>query len=98
MIVKIHKSYRDVVAICDKELLGQVFEEEKMQLDLSGEFFNGEETSEEDVLELMKDLATEDVSFNLVGKRTCECALKIGIISKKGIKKVQGIPFALGLL
>ena len=43
MLVKIHKSYRDVVAICDSRLLGNKFEQGNMQIDLTGEFFNGDE-------------------------------------------------------
>lgn len=98
MLVKIHKSYRDVVAVCDSELLGSKFEEGRIQLDLTGEFFNGEEKQESEVLEIMQDLAKEDASFNVVGKNSVNCALKAGIISKEGIKKIHGVPFALILL
>ena len=30
MFIKIHKSYRDVVAICDKELIGKIFNEDQV--------------------------------------------------------------------
>ena len=98
MLIKIHKSYRDVIAICDSELLGKKFEQGNLQLDLTGEFFKGEEKNEQEILNLVKDFATEDATFNIIGKRATELALKSGIISKEGIKKVQGVPFALTLL
>ncbi|MDP3027473.1 MAG: DUF424 domain-containing protein [Nanoarchaeota archaeon] len=98
MLVKIHKSYRDIVAICDSELLGKKFEQGNLQLDLTGEFFKGDEKSEKEVFEIMKDASTEDASFNIIGKQATQLALKSGIISKEGIKKVQGVPFALNLL
>ncbi|OGJ19060.1 hypothetical protein A3K73_01945 [Candidatus Pacearchaeota archaeon RBG_13_36_9] len=98
MNLKIHNSYRNVVAICDSELMGKRFEEEKRQIDLSGEFFNGEEMSEEQVLAIMKDEKTEDATFNIVGEKAVELALKAGIIKKEGIIKIQGIPIALTLL
>jgi len=98
MLIKIHKSYRDVIAICDSELLGKKFEQGNMQLDLTGEFFNGKEKSESEILGIMKDASTEDASFNIIGKKATDLALKTGIISKEGVKKVQGIPFALVLL
>jgi len=98
MLIKLHKSYRDVVSICDSELLGKKFEQGNLQLDLTGEFFKGEEKSENETLKFMKDASTEDASFNLVGKKATDLALKAGIISKEGIKKVKGIPFALTLL
>jgi len=34
MFVNVIKSYRDVVAICDKELIGKKFEEGNFQLDV----------------------------------------------------------------
>jgi len=98
MLVKIHKSYRDVVAICDSELLGKKFQQGKLQIDLNGEFFNGEEKSESETLEIIEDIAREDATFNIVGDKSCRLALKAGIIDKKGIKKISGVPVALVLL
>ena len=39
MLVKIHKSYRNVVAVCDSDLIGKKFEEDKFQLDLKESFY-----------------------------------------------------------
>jgi len=98
MLIKIHKSYRDVVAICDSELLGKYFEEEKFQLDVKESFFKGEEISEEKLKEAMQNMSQEDSTFNIVGEKSVNCALQTGIISEDGIKKIQGVPFALVLL
>ncbi len=98
MLLKIHKSYRGVVAVCDSELLGKKFEEGQKILEVRESFYNGEEIKEKKMIELMSDLAKEDATFNIIGKNSVNAALKAGIISKKGIKKVQGVPFALVLL
>ena len=98
MLIKIHKSYRIIVAVCDKELLGKKFEQGIRQLDVRESFYNGEQKEEKEMTELMKNLAREDATFNIVGKKSTETALKAGIISKEGIMKVQGVPFALDLL
>jgi hypothetical protein len=98
MLVKIHKSYRCVVAICDSSLLGQKFEEGQRILDVRERFYDGDEHNEEETIEIMKNYLGEDATFNLVGKKTTETALKAGIIAEEGIKKVQGVPFALVLL
>jgi hypothetical protein len=42
----IHSSCRDVVAICDSELLGKVFEEGQLQLDVKESFYKGEKGSQ----------------------------------------------------
>tara|TARA_Y100000310_G_C20572000_1_gene758536 strand:+ start:752 stop:1048 length:297 start_codon:yes stop_codon:yes gene_type:complete len=98
MLIKIHKSYRDVIAICDSELLGKKFKEGKMELDLTGEFFNGDDKTEEEILEIIQDSGKEDATFNIIGENSIKTGLKAEIIDEKGIKRVQGIPVALTLL
>lgn len=98
MFINIIKSHRDTVAICDSELIGKIFEEGKFQLDIKESFFKGEETSEEKAIEIIQDMAKEDATFNIVGKKSVNCALKAKIITQEGVKKIQGIPFALVLL
>jgi len=98
MLVRIIKSYRDIVAICDSELLGKRFEQGKFQLDVKESFFKGDKTDEEKVIEIMKDMEKEDSTFNIVGKKSVNAALKAGIIKQEGIGKIQGIPFALVLV
>jgi uncharacterized protein len=98
MLVKIHKSYRNVVAVCDSDLLGKKFEQGKLQIDLTGQFFNGEEMAEEQVISIMEDERTEDATFNIVGEDAVSLALKVGIISEEGIIRIGTIPLALTLL
>jgi len=100
--IKIHNSYRQIVSICDTELLGKKFEEKFesgiKQLDVRENFYKGEEAQEEKAIEIMRDLAKEDATFNIVGAQATQAALKAGIISREGIKIIQEIPFALVLL
>lgn len=98
MLVNIIKSYRDVVAVCDKELFGKKFEEGEYQLDVKENFFCGKELAEKQVIEVMQRMSNEDATFNIIGKKSVAAALKAGIILKEGIKEIQGIPFALVLL
>ncbi len=98
MLIKIHKAYRAVVAVCDSEILGKKFEEGIKQLDVRENFYNGEKKTESEMIDIMRDLAMEDSTFNLVGKKTISCALKAGLISQEGVKHVSGVPFALVLL
>ncbi|MEM4259318.1 MAG: DUF424 family protein [Candidatus Pacearchaeota archaeon] len=100
MFVKIHKSsnVRTVIAICDSDILGKKFEEGKRQLDIRESFYKGTDMNKPDVLKLMKRQTIEDASFNIVGKESIETALEAGIITKKGVFRISGIPFALVLL
>ena len=98
MFVNVIKSYRDVVAICDKELLGKKFEEGKFQLDVKESFFKGKEVSKEEASEIMINMKLEDSTFNIVGKKSVQTALETGIITKEGVSKIDNIPFALILM
>jgi len=98
MLIKIHESYRYVVAICDSELLGRYFDEGKFQLDIKESFYGGKEVYEEELLKMIKKMSGEDATFNIVGEESVKTALKAGIISGAGIKKIAGIPYALVLI
>lgn len=98
MLVKIHKSYKDLVAVCDANLLGKTYEQGSRLLEVREGFFNGEEKEEKEIIELMKHYAGEDATFNIIGKDSVKAGIKAGIISKEGVMKVQGIPFALVLM
>jgi uncharacterized protein len=80
LFIKVHKSYRNVVAICDSDLIGKHFEQEELQLDLKESFYKGEKYSEDQALKIIKDYAKEDVTFNIVGKKAIEICLKAGCI------------------
>lgn len=98
MFVKIHKSYRTVVAICDSDLIGKTFEEGKRQLHVRENFYKDKEVNKEELLSIIKRQMIEDASFNIVGKESIQTALEAGIIKKEGIHKIKGIPFALVLM
>ncbi len=98
MLVKIIKSYRTIVIICDSNLIGKKLEQGEFQLDLKENFFKGDEKSKQDAIDVMKNMTQEDATFNIVGKESTEAALKAGIINQAGIKTIQGVPFALVLL
>jgi len=98
MYVKIHKSYRYVVAIADSDLIGKQFEEGKFQLNVKENFFKGEEIDEEKAIEIMQNYNQEDATFNIIGEKSTQAALKASIITEQGIKKINNIPFALILM
>jgi hypothetical protein len=98
MYLKIHQSYRSVIALCDAELIGKKFEEGKKQLYCRGSFFKGRKVSKEEAIKILQKQIQEDATFNIVGERSIQTAMKANIISKNSIGKVDNIPFTLVLL
>ncbi|MBX4196311.1 DUF424 family protein [Candidatus Pacearchaeota archaeon] len=98
MYIKIHRSYRNVVALADKELVGKKFEEGKRQLDVRENFYKDKEVTEAEAVKMLQLQAQEDATFNIVGKKSIEAAIKAGIIAREGVATIKGIPFTLVLL
>lgn len=98
MLVNIIKSYKNIVAICDSELLGKYFEEDIFQLNIKENFYKGDKKTEQEIIQIMKKMKMEDASFNIVGERSTNTAIKAGLILRDSIKTIQGVPFALILL
>ena len=96
MIVKIHKTQdgRKLAAICDNNLIGKKFEEKNLQLDLTSNFYKGEEKSEKEVINLLKGCHL----VNIIGEKSINLAIKLGIADKNKIIKIKGIPHAQAIL
>ena len=91
MYVKIHHTkYRDVVAICDKDLIGKKFSENNLELNISERFYKGNNLDDEEVIIIMKN----SEALNIVGKKSVELAIKNNIVSKNQVITIQGIPYA----
>lgn len=92
MICKIHKNPQGqtILGLCDPGLLGKRFTEGGLQLDLTGNFYKGEEKTEQEVLILIKDACI----LNIVGKDSIEFALKHNLIDKEKIITIDNIPHA----
>lgn len=98
ILVKIHQVYREVVAVCDSELVGKRFEQGNKQLDINEDFFKGQACDEAQAINLIKEKLADDACFNFVGKYAIQAGIKAGAIDKNGVMKVQGVPYAFALL
>ena len=91
IFVKIHKTkFRDVIAVCDSNLIGKKFEEKDLQLTITERFYKGEVMAEEKIITLLEN--AENV--NIVGKESIKIGIKAGIIIKENIITIEGIPHA----
>lgn len=95
MIIKLHKKdERVVVAVCDSELLGKKFEEGKLQLDLTSDFYKGEEKDDMTVGDTIRNCD----GINLVGEKAVKLGIDEGVIDEKHVKKIAGIPYAQAII
>ncbi len=93
MIVKTHETKNGViVAVVDKELIGQKVEEGDLQLDLNSSYYKGELKTPDEVGDLIRNA----YGVNIVGEHSIKLALEEGIIDESMIKKISGIPYYQG--
>jgi len=97
MQIKIHDSYRIIVALADTDLIGKTFEQDNKQIKVKEDFFQGEEKNKQETIKILKEMEKEDATFNIVGKESVESALEAGVIQEHGILKIQDVPIALAL-
>jgi len=89
--VKRHKAEeREIVAMCDEDLLGKTFEEGDLCLNVSVSFYRGELVDDEKAVTIMRN---SDM-LNLIGKDIVGLAVKNNLISSIHIIKIKGIPHA----
>jgi len=98
MNIKIHDSYRKIVALADTDLIGKTFEQGIKQIKITTSFFKGKEKNKQEVIKLLKDMQKEDATFNIVGKEAVKTALEAGVIKQNGIITIDNVPVALILL
>jgi len=89
--VRIHRQGNEiVVAACDKELLGEVLRNGEMKLEVNPMFYEGEDASEELLLNRLQNATVA----NLVGERTVKLAIHHGIIVEECVLYIGGVPHA----
>jgi hypothetical protein len=95
MFTKIHKSYKEVIAICDEDLIGKTFEEGEKKIFIRKNFFKDQQMSKQEVIKLIYRYANNDATFNIVGKEAISTAIEAGLINEESTMKIQEIPIAL---
>jgi len=89
--IKKYKQGHDLlIGACDEELVGKKFEEGKYQIDVRADFYDGEKIT----AELLKKFLKDATIANLVGKKTVQCAIDLGLIDPSCVIKIKGIPHA----
>jgi hypothetical protein len=92
MYMKIHETTNmRIVAVCDKELIGEILEDEGTCLDLDTykSFYVGEKVEEARVRDALKEFG----SVNLVGKNSVGIALDLGLVEKDEVLYIKEIPY-----
>lgn len=88
---KIYKQGVQVLlAACDEDLLGDLYREGRFRLEVRPGFYDGERV-DSGVLEAMMARCT---LANLVGPRTVDLAVRLGLVDTGQVLEIEGVPHA----
>ena len=87
----IESSGNRILNICDTNLVDKIIKDGETEIKISSNYYN-ENTIDEIEAEHLLEKCT---SANMVGEKTISLALKLGVGSEAGVRRIDGIPFLL---
>jgi uncharacterized protein len=92
MFLKIHRSREtgDVVAVCDRELLNTTICHEKLTITVTEAFYGNAPATESEVKEALRRAG----NINLIGERSVNLAIAMGLVTRSGCIMIGKIPHA----
>ena len=80
-----------LVNICDEELVGKTVVEGKLKVNLSKDFYSGDNVDKGEALRLIRVCSI----VNLAGKRVVSLALENQIGAEEAVREIEGVPFLM---
>ena len=78
-----------LVSVCDADCLGETFSEDPVSLEVTEEFYGGEEAIEADDEAVIDGLTRADVA-NIVGEQAVSVAIDAGLVDEERVLEVDG--------
>ncbi|WP_372912080.1 DUF424 domain-containing protein [Salinigranum sp.] len=78
-----------LVSVCDPDCLGETFEEGPVSLDVTEDFYGGEEAERADE-QTVVDSLMRATTANIVGERAVSVAIDAGIVDEERVLEVEG--------
>jgi uncharacterized protein len=79
-----------LLAACDEELLGTKHSEGKFRLDVATTFYDGLRVEEAELAAFLRACTVA----NLVGTRTVDVAVRLGLVDPANVLTIAGVPHA----
>ncbi|MEM2103882.1 MAG: DUF424 family protein [Candidatus Bathyarchaeia archaeon] len=79
-----------LLSICDTDILGKTFRQEKIVFKVSEEFYKGVEVEIEEAIALIEN----STIVNMVGKKVVQKAVEKGYVHPEAILDIEGVPHA----
>ncbi|MER5174664.1 MAG: DUF424 family protein [Candidatus Nitrosocosmicus sp.] len=88
---KIKYQETQIINICDLSILGKEINQGDFSINISREYYYGEEISNEQAIKLLNSSSI----INLVGKDIVDLAISLNLAKKNSVKTVENVPFLM---
>ncbi len=78
-----------LVSVCDAECLGETFTEGEVSLEVTEEFYGGDEAADADAEQVVDSLTRAAVA-NIVGEKAVGVAIEAGLVDENRVLHVDG--------
>jgi hypothetical protein len=78
-----------LVSVCDRDCLGETFVDDPVSLEVTEEFYGGEEAIEADDAAVIDGLTRADVA-NIVGQRAVSVAIEADLVDEERVLEIEG--------
>ncbi len=78
-----------LVSVCDADCLGETFEEGPVSIDVTEDFYGGDE-AEQATEEAVVDSLMRATTANIVGERAVSVAIEAGIVDEEHVLEIEG--------
>lgn len=88
---QVNQQRNRMLNICDAELVGKTVRQSDLEISITKSYYQDRVVDEKEAESLLR---TSSI-INMVGKKTIDLSIKIGIGSAKGVKEIEGVPFLI---
>ncbi|HZS73576.1 MAG TPA: DUF424 domain-containing protein [Candidatus Nitrosotalea sp.] len=88
---QVNQQHNRMLNICDAELVGKTVRQSDLEIKITKSYYGDRIVDEKEAESLLR---TSSI-INMVGKRTIDLSIKMGVGTAKGVKEIEGIPFLI---
>ena len=77
--------------MCDADLVGRTLKQSDLEVKITKSYYEERIVNEKEAESLLR---TSSI-INMVGRKTIDLSIKIGVGNAKGVKEIEGIPFLI---
>lgn len=90
-VKQVNQQRNRMLNICDAELVGKTVRQSDLEIKITKSYYGDRIVDEKEAESLLR---TSSI-INMVGKRTIDLSIKMGVGTAKGVKEIEGIPFLI---